>query len=507
MGNHRRNFPAAGIVMLAGIVCIGIAVAVPVTVFSDNFNDNSLDTTKWTSDVAGTNCAFAEQNNRAEFQTYGNGPAGWHAYLNSRPLTINGWETIEITGKWTNTGYTSRTHIATVTDLDNPSNLISIEYSAWGSQMFYYWKEGSGSAGTPVPSPSLVPYRLKITRTGFEYYENGVLKKSVATASMAGSSRFGLQVGAWEYSPIVSKTSVDDIVVQYTETVPPVTTATPSGSPGPAGWYTVPVTITLAAYDPAPGSGLAFTEYSSDGTTWTTYTSPVTVGNEGTTTLWYRSTDHAGNTETAKSLDLKIDQTAPVITVTAPVSSGYLQSDTLTIGFTATDAVSGIGAVTALLDGTAAADGQAVDLSGLAVGSHTFTVNAADTAGGTASVSRVFTVEPLPAVVTISPDTLNLKSRADKNAITVYIELAGADVNAIDPAGVTLSYAGLQVPAEPGPVSVGDADLDGIPDLMVKFNRQDVSGILVRSNAITLVVTGTVAGDTFSGSDAIRVIG
>jgi hypothetical protein len=482
-------------------------MAVPVTVFSDNFDDNLLDTAAWTADVAGTNCAFAEQNGRAEFQTYGNGPAGWHAYLNSGPLSIGGWDTIEITGKWTNTGYTSRTHIATVTDLNNPSNQVSIEYSAWGSQMFYYWNGGSASAGTPVPSPSLVPFRLKITKTGFEYYENGVLKKSIATTSMAGSSRFRLQIGAWEYSPIVSRTMIDDIAVRYTENVPPVTTATPSGPPGPAGWYTAPLTVTIAAYDPAPGSGLAFTEYSLDGTTWAAYTAPVTVGDDGTATLWYRSTDRAGNTENAKSLVLKIDQTPPVITVASPLPIGYLQSDTLDIGFTAADAVSGIASVTAVLDGTAVADGGSVDLSGLAVGEHTFAVTAADTAGGSSSLSRVFTVEPLPAVVTVSPDTLNLKSRADRNAVTVSVELEGADITAIDPAGVTLAYDGREVSALPGPVSAGDADLDGIPDLTVKFNRQDVLGILARGDAITLVITGTVAGDTFSGSDTVRVIG
>jgi len=199
--------------LLAGL-CIATVHAAPVTVFSDDFNDNSLDTAKWTSDVFGTGSAFSEQNQRAEFQTNGGGFAYWHSYLNSKPIIITGWDCIEITGKWTNTGYTSRTHIATITDLDNPTNTISIEYAAWGSQMFYYWTGGSSVASAPIPSPNLVPFRLKITKTGFEYYENNILVKSTPTSSMATSQRFQLQIGAWEFSPIPSQTYIDDIVVQ-----------------------------------------------------------------------------------------------------------------------------------------------------------------------------------------------------------------------------------------------------------------------------------------------------
>jgi hypothetical protein len=80
-------------------------------------------------------------------------------------------------------------------------------------------------------------------------------------------------------------------------------------------------------------------------------------------------------------------------------------------------------------------------------------------------------------------------------------------VNAIDPGSVRLSYAGRQVAAQLSPVSVGDENQNGIPDLMVKFDRQDVKPVVVPSNSITLVVTGKVAGDTFSGSDTIRVTG
>gem|GEM_PF-3348352 len=91
----------------------------------------------------------------------------------------------------------------------------------------------------------------------------------------------------------------------------PTTTATRSPAPNADGWNKVPVTVTLTPVDTG-GSGIASTEYSSDGgATWTTGTS-VLVSANGTTTLRYRSIDLAGNLETAKSLTVRIDKTRPV---------------------------------------------------------------------------------------------------------------------------------------------------------------------------------------------------
>ena len=99
----------------------------------------------------------------------------------------------------------------------------------------------------------------------------------------------------------------------------PVTTATPDRPGGPGGWYTAPVTVTLTATDAL--SGVASTEYSLDGGPWTAYTDPVEVAGAGAHTLDYRSTDVAGNVETAGQLALGIDTVAP---------EAYLQFDPVT---------------------------------------------------------------------------------------------------------------------------------------------------------------------------------
>ncbi|MDQ4122168.1 MAG: family 10 glycosylhydrolase [Acidobacteriota bacterium] len=101
------------------------------------------------------------------------------------------------------------------------------------------------------------------------------------------------------------------------DTTAPETAAivTPTAPNGVNGWYTSNVTITLTATDDL--SGVTTTEYSTDGATWQPYTSSFVVNSEGVTTIHYRSTDQAGNTEQAKNLTVKLDKTAPKISITA----------------------------------------------------------------------------------------------------------------------------------------------------------------------------------------------
>ncbi|HEX2996236.1 MAG TPA: 5'-nucleotidase C-terminal domain-containing protein, partial [Anaerolineales bacterium] len=99
------------------------------------------------------------------------------------------------------------------------------------------------------------------------------------------------------------------------------------------------------------------------------------------------------------------DTNAPLITINAPAASDYLHPASLTIDFTVTDDVSGVKTVGALLDGTAVDNGQVIDLYSLALGPHTFTVNAEDKVGNTSSQSVEFkvtaTIESLMSAVQI----------------------------------------------------------------------------------------------------------
>jgi hypothetical protein len=106
---------------------------------------------------------------------------------------------------------------------------------------------------------------------------------------------------------------------------------------------------------------------------------------------------------------------------------------------------------------------------------------------------------PVPATIDIDPDTLNLKSKG--SFITAYIELpAGFDVNDVD--SVKLNG----VAAEASPTAIGDYDGDGVPDLMVKFDREQVQASLSPGDSIEVMITGQVNGIDFEGTDTIRVI-
>ncbi|NIO37116.1 hypothetical protein GTO27_05370, partial [Candidatus Bathyarchaeota archaeon] len=114
-------------------------------------------------------------------------------------------------------------------------------------------------------------------------------------------------------------------------------------------------------------------------------------------------------------------------------------------------------------------------------------------------------VEPwgvVDATVDIYPDTLNTWSLFGR-FITAYIELPeGYNVDNIDVSTVRLND---EVQAKSHPTKIGDYDKDGIPDLMVKFDRTDVVRSILRKGENTVVVTGLFTGKSFQGSETINV--
>jgi hypothetical protein len=97
------------------------------------------------------------------------------------------------------------------------------------------------------------------------------------------------------------------------DVTPPVTTV--SGADG--AWHNAAVTLSFAAADNAGGSGVAYSQYSSDaGKTWTkgvtvTIAAPADHSADGVHTIAYRSVDDSGNVEATKSCKVRIDTTAP----------------------------------------------------------------------------------------------------------------------------------------------------------------------------------------------------
>ncbi|WP_139993484.1 Ig-like domain-containing protein [Paenibacillus paridis] len=93
----------------------------------------------------------------------------------------------------------------------------------------------------------------------------------------------------------------------------PITTAVLSPAPdGSGGTYEGPVSLTLTATDGI--SGIQQTEYSLDsGATWLPYSMALEFSKQGSYTVQYKSTDLAGNTETAASVSFSLTATATTI--------------------------------------------------------------------------------------------------------------------------------------------------------------------------------------------------
>jgi hypothetical protein len=111
----------------------------------------------------------------------------------------------------------------------------------------------------------------------------------------------------------------------------------------------------------------------------------------------------------------------------------------------------------------------------------------------------------IPGTIDFDPNTLNLKSIGQW--VTVYIELPvghGYGVSMINVESLRLNG---QVKAEVEPTEIADFDSDGIPDLMVKFNRKAVQNILATGDKVNITISGKLMdGRLFEGKDTIRVI-
>jgi hypothetical protein len=119
-----------------------------------------------------------------------------------------------------------------------------------------------------------------------------------------------------------------------------------------------------------------------------------------------------------------------------------------------------------------------------------------------ASFSVHLPVLNITATIDFDPDTLNKKSKG--KWVVVYIEMPeGHDVNDIDVSSILLESA---VAAEQWPYNAGDHDSDGIPDMMVKFNRADLIDLLPEGDNVIVHINGTVGDVDFEGVDMIRVV-
>lgn len=282
------------------------------------------------------------------------------------------------------------------------------------------------------------------------------------------------------------------------------------------GWRPGDVYVGMIGSDESGGaslydSGVHEVQWIKTGDDW--HSMPGNVGitsitDEGISVLVYRSLDRFANLEIVKDATFKIDKTFPEVAIISPQPDGhYLTSGSITIDFEVSDVPSGIywPSFVAEMDGQPVTDGQVFsDLTQMA-GFHTVTVTAEDFAGNITSKSVTFSIK-IDATVEISPEPINTKSMAKSMKARIGFP-PEYSVALIDVTTVVLTVDGQSFPAELSPATIGGYGPDGLPTLLLEFERRDVCAALDGvSGQVTMIVEGELTDPIeFYGEDDVEV--
>ena len=130
----------------------------------------------------------------------------------------------------------------------------------------------------------------------------------------------------------------------------PVSAATSDPGPNGIGWNNTNVVVTIHADDNG-GSGVRSITFSATGaqtissTTINGSTANITISTEGATTISYYATDNAGNVESAKTLEVKMDKSPPTVsfgTAMPAANANGWNTTNVSVPFTASDSLSGV---------------------------------------------------------------------------------------------------------------------------------------------------------------------
>lgn len=202
---------------------------------------------------------------------------------------------------------------------------------------------------------------------------------------------------------------------------PPTATASISLAANAANWHRTPVTVSFAGTDSLSGSGLA-------GCSTAAAVSADGAGQARSGTC----TDVAGNSSAAASATVNLDQTAPTVTLTTPANgASYVQNAALNASYTCTDALSGIiGCLGTVPSGSG--------FSTNTLGANSFTVQAADVAGNSASRTVSYTITA-PSPFTVSPAALAFGSRLLNTSTALVVTVRNNTAGSLALTSPTLS--------------------------------------------------------------------
>ena len=158
----------------------------------------------------------------------------------------------------------------------------------------------------------------------FDFTDDGIYRLQVVTSNSAHRAT----------------SFIDEVKVDLHD--PTATAQVSPTTPGPSGWYRVPVAVTLNGADSPGGSGINNMEYRLDTGALLLVASgdQVPISADGLHTLTYQAVDVAGRRSPMQSLTVKLDQTAPA--VHCDPADGLWHASDVSITCTASDGASGL---------------------------------------------------------------------------------------------------------------------------------------------------------------------
>ena len=256
------------------------------------------------------------------------------------------------------------------------------------------------SWGFPINEPSLdAPWSRDMNRIfgALNAVDNWNYSTWLLAAASNGSLGAGLGVPRVSWAPYFDPNP---------DMIAPVSTASLSGTAGPAQWFVSPVQVTLNASD--SGSGVAAIYDRMDDGSWQPYTAPMTVGVDGVHTVEYFATDKASNYETIRSTTFKVDTAGPVSSAVlsgTPGSGNWFRSP-VQVTVSGSDAGSGVSAIHVRSDGGAWST-YTGPFSIPMDGAHTVDTYGTDFVGHDGAIhSTAFGIDTIAPTTSLTPDKL-----------------------------------------------------------------------------------------------------
>ncbi|MCL5096725.1 MAG: multicopper oxidase domain-containing protein [Candidatus Omnitrophica bacterium] len=240
------------------------------------------------------------------------------------------------------------------------------------------------------------------------------------------------------------------------ENIAPTVTAQVSPLPNGAGWNNTNAMVTLTAVDNPLGAGVASITYGASGanpiapTTVPGSTVSLVISNEGTTSISFFATDQAymPNSSAPQSVTVNLDMVSPTLawgTPTPPANGSGWNNSTVTIPWTASDALSGV-----------ASPGATGSISFTAAGSNqtqvvTVTDNAGNSSAFTSPSVNLDPTSPTVIVRTRPSSVLRNNSRGARAYVTIYGSvtdaLSGVDTSPGAGSFTIVDSAGSTIPS------------------------------------------------------------